>query len=712
MYDGSIVIGTELSTNKFDKQIADLDKKIDKEEDKKIIIETKLTNQEQELERARQKADELADAYQKIKAVQEKVSQHKASPAEFETMQNLQAQYGSLEKIDGAFQKAISKQDELQLKVQETKNKYEAINNEISQYKQKIESINIQKQKSEVDQLKGSIDKVGNSFSGAVKKAGKLALAIFGIRSAYMMLRRASSELATYDEQYAVNLEYIRFVLTQAIAPVLKYIVNLAMQLLGWINAILQAWFGVNLFANGSVEQFQKMKKGASGVEKAVKQIKKQLMGFDEVNMLTDQSDTGTSAGAGGVGMTMPDFDLSAMQGEPPAWLKWIIDNKDLILAILAGIATGLTLIKLGMSGIKALGFGLVVTGIILALQGLLGFIKDPSWSNFGQIIQGIGIAIIGLGVIIGAAAGGWVVAIVGAIVLIVGTIVKHWETIQRWLDTVKATLDKWGEKITEFFVKKLEWIQKYFGLFGLWITTIVYSWIMIIKETIAGFIQHIKSVFTKLYGGAKKILEGIVKIFKGDFWGGIKEVFQGIFEFGSGVIENIWYKFTWFWQAVIKMFKGGGEIFNGFKEGILNVLKTLLNIIIGGINWAIAEPLAKLNGVLNAIKSVEIMGYKPFDSWYNWNPIPVPQIPYLKTGAIINMPNKGTYVGGGSALGGEAGREGVLPLTDQQAMAELGREIGKNVLVNLTNIMQMNGRVISREMKQVTDTRDFAYNT
>lgn len=74
-------------------------------------------------------------------------------------------------------------------------------------------------------------------------------------------------------------------------------------------------------------------------------------------------------------------------------------------------------------------------------------------------------------------------------------------------------------------------------------------------------------------------------------------------------------------------------------------------------------------------------------------------------------MPNKGTLVGGGSAIGGEAGREGVLPLTDQQAMAELGREIGKNVLVNLTNIMQMNGRVISREMKQVTDTRDFAYN-
>ena len=53
----------------------------------------------------------------------------------------------------------------------------------------------------------------------------------------------------------------------------------------------------------------------------------------------------------------------------------------------------------------------------------------------------------------------------------------------------------------------------------------------------------------------------------------------------------------------------------------------------------------------------------------------------------------------------------GILPLTDQQAMSELGREIGKNILVNLTNIMQMNGRVIGREMKQITNTQDFAYN-
>ena len=92
-----------------------------------------------------------------------------------------------------------------------------------------------------------------------------------------------------------------------------------------------------------------------------------------------------------------------------------------------------------------------------------------------------------------------------------------------------------------------------------------------------------------------------------------------------------------------------------------------------------------------------------------NLSTLPTFNLPRLKVGGIINMPNKGTMLG--SAIGGEAGREGVIPLTDQQAMAELGREIGRHVLVNLTNITQMNGRVIGRELKQVQSEQEFAFN-
>jgi tetratricopeptide (TPR) repeat protein len=702
MYDGSIVIGTELATDKFDKQISDLDKKISQEEDKKIIVETKLQTQRQDLEDARAKVDRLADAYQRLKQITSSPNEFKKGYAEYG---EIVSEFGKLPQIEKSFDKALNVQIKLEQQVAQTELRYKNITDKVDEYKRKIEQVNVQKQKADVDQLKGSVEKVGDSFNGAVKKAGKLALAIFGIRSAYMLLRRASSELSSYDEQYATNLEYIRFVLTQAIAPILRYIVNLAMTLLQYINAILQAWFGVNLFANGSVEAFQKMKRGAGGVAKAVKEIKKQLLGFDEVNMLSSQSDTGTSAGAGGV--SMPSMDISGIQGEPPAWLKWIIENKNIILPLLTGIGTALLLIKLGMGGIKALGIGTMVAGIVMAIQGLLGYLKDPTWKNFGTIIMGVGLTILGLGVAIGSVP----VAVAGAIVLIYGLIIKNWETIKKYLESGIGWFHTKTDEFQNFLNTKLDWLPNKFGAVGTLIKESIMLFIKVITTLWENLFKTIVGMLNNIFTGAKNVLDGIIKIFKGDFKGGFEQVVGGLWQIFKGLLTNISLGFVTVWRTILSLFQNGGQIFNGFKEGILGVLKSLLNVIISGINWAIRQPLDKLNGVLNTIKGINIMGAKPFDGFYGWNPIPVPQIPRLKVGGIINMPNKGTLVGGGSAIGGEAGREGVLPLTDQQAMAELGREIGKNVLVNLTNIMQMNGRVIGREMKQITNTQDFAYN-
>ena len=64
-----------------------------------------------------------------------------------------------------------------------------------------------------------------------------------------------------------------------------------------------------------------------------------------------------------------------------------------------------------------------------------------------------------------------------------------------------------------------------------------------------------------------------------------------------------------------------------------------------------------------------------------------------------------------GGAIAGESGREGVIPLTDSQAMAELGREIGRYITVNANIVNSMNGRVISRELKHIQNEQDFAYN-
>ena len=72
-------------------------------------------------------------------------------------------------------------------------------------------------------------------------------------------------------------------------------------------------------------------------------------------------------------------------------------------------------------------------------------------------------------------------------------------------------------------------------------------------------------------------------------------------------------------------------------------------------------------------------------------------------------MPNKGTLVG--SAIAGESGAEGVIPLTDAQAMERLGEAIGRYITINANIINKMNGRVLSRELQTIKNEQDFAYN-
>ena len=162
--DGEITIGTKLDTDKFDRQITQLEKKMQKEEDKKIIIEAKLGSQEQDLEKARQKTDELADAYQRLKDLQDRLATGKATPGEFTSFQDLQSTYGSLEQLGTSFDNALSKQDAIEQKVAQTKYRYDEINSKVSEYKQKIESVKMQKQVSDVNKLKAGFNSVGSKI--------------------------------------------------------------------------------------------------------------------------------------------------------------------------------------------------------------------------------------------------------------------------------------------------------------------------------------------------------------------------------------------------------------------------------------------------------------------------------------------------------------------------------------------------------------------
>ena len=62
------------------------------------------------------------------------------------------------------------------------------------------------------------------------------------------------------------------------------------------------------------------------------------------------------------------------------------------------------------------------------------------------------------------------------------------------------------------------------------------------------------------------------------------------------------------------------------------------MNAIITGINKVVKLPFQGINTVLDKIYGIEIAGVQPF-SWLTWR-APIPQIPYLAEGAVLNPNN------------------------------------------------------------------------
>lgn len=492
---------------------------------------------------------------------------------------------------------------------------YEKLIQKLSTLRQKQADLN----KTDLSNIQKSIDNVGNSTSNVIKKVGKWSLAIFGVRSAYMFVRQTASTLSQYNEKIGADLEYIRFALASSLQPIIEGLIQLVYKLLTYVNYIAKAWFGVDLFANASAKA---MNKGAKSAEK----MKKSLAGFDEMNVMQDT----TGGGAGG-GATVPSIDLSQWQGEVPSWIQWIADNKDIVIAGLLGIAGGLTAINLGLTAIQGLGIGLILAGIVLLIQGIVDFIKDPSWDAFLTILQGIALVVAGIALLMG----GWIVALVALGVAIVAYIIKNW-------DKVKEILGKVG------------------------------SWIY------DNIIKPVGNFFVGLWDG---IVNGVKTAVK---W--VKDAFSSVVSFFSNLISKI---VNLFKTIGTKVGDAIGSAFKVVINGVLKAIENILNFPINSIN--------KLIGVINKVPGI------------NLGKLPTFNLPRLAVGGIVNMPGRGVPVGG--AITGEAGREGVIPLTDSQAMETLGATIGKYININLTNITKLDNRQIAKEQKKINAQNDFAFN-
>lgn len=628
--DGYLKIKTKIDNSGVDKEIQNLENKI------KRLQESNLDNFNQEKE-LQSKVDKYEELIRKVEDYKNKISELQTikdgnlvitNPSELAELQI------SLNEANTEIAKQESGMNKVYTKLKQIKQKQVENNQKISEYQEKIDQI-------ETNKIKSGIDSVGKSLQTQIGKISKMAMAVAGVRTAWAGVRKIMSLVQQYNPQISADLEYMGYAIAQIFLPIAQKLVSILYTILNYVNAIMTAWFGINLFSNSGVKNFQKISKNA-------KEINKSLAGFDEMNILQDNNSSSPNSAT-------PSMDLSeGMQGAVPTWLQWIVDNKELILTILGGIGAAILAIKLGLSGIQGLGIGMMIVGIISTIQNLIKYLQDPSWDNFGKIITSIGVAILGLGLIIGNVP----LIIAAAIVIIVGLIVSNWENIKNVFQKGIDWLTNLQEKVMNWFMENLDSIGDKFGVIGQLIIGIIVQTFNYVVEVIKGSINIVISVFDGLYTGIKQIFDGIIMIFKGDF-----------------------------------------------KNGFISIGKGILNILIGIINGFISG----LNTILYPIRGLISSAGKILGKSWTISSVSIPKIPLLATGGIVDLPRRGVNIGG--AIAGEAGAEGVIPLTDQRAMETLGETIGRYITINANITNTMNGRVISRQLQQIKNEENFAYN-
>ena len=161
------------------------------------------------------------------------------------------------------------------------------------------------------------------------------------------------------------------------------------------------------------------------------------------------------------------------------------------------------------------------------------------------------------------------------------------------------------------------------------------------IPQIIAAIFQAFASFGTDLGKKFYEAWENIKKIFTPanvarffvQVWDGIKSAFSSVGEWFSKCFGDAW-------NAVKNIFAPVGEMFGNIGKSILNALSSIIN----------------LNGILRAIRDINIAGLKPF-SWIGEIPVPqIPPIPMLAEGGVLKR--------GQVALLEGQGDEAVIPLS------------------------------------------------
>lgn len=400
----------------------------------------------------------------------------------------------------------------------------------------------------------------------------------------------------------------------------------------------------------------------ASSADKAAKEQKNLLSGFDELNVATEETQSGKSASvAGGLQIDVATAEKLESAVDTAGIEKvaekiksifngikeFVTENKDQILAIVAGLVAGIvslfTMAKWG-------NITSTVSGAILKIISI-----------FGGLVSGITLPIIAIAAVIGL--------IVAAIVdlwntsetfrdnmkqaweLISTAVVKAWELL--WTNGIKPLFDaivELGKTLYDFY--ESSGLKKIFEFVVTGITRVI----SIIGS---GLVVALSGLLSLVLNVVKGIITCFTKIIKNLTWVAENwdEIWTGIKNSASNFIKKIVSAITTgienmkqdLHNKLVFIAYFFTNIFNSIKTKVTSIfvsmwtgIKNVINSILGGINKMISGVTNGINAVISALNNLSFdipdwipeLGGKTFG--FNIGYLTAPQIPYLATGAVI----------------------------------------------------------------------------
>ena len=368
------------------------------------------------------------------------------------------------------------------------------------------------------DDLGVKIDKFKNRMTRLIGTAMIFSL----LRNQLTRLRNGFISLLKTDEGFSNSLNQIKANLMTAFAPIynaclpaINALMNSLAKLTGTIAMFVANLFGTSI--KDATKQAKGLSKALNDASKSGEDASGSLASFDKLEVIQD------SSGGGGGDSSGINYDNEIQYSQRLLdFLNMIkdfcVNNKELVIGFLTGVAAGILAIKLGCDAFLALGIGLVIAGIVMLIQDIIKFLNDPTWEGFGKILTDIGVILLGLAVIIGSIP----LAVAAAVALIVGLVIQNWNTIC-------AVLGQVGDWIYKNVIKP---IADFFT--GLWNG---------IKDGVSSVWNFILNAFSKggqIFNGLK---DGIVNVFKAivnTLITGINKIIATPFKTINGLLNTI----------------------------------------------------------------------------------------------------------------------------------------------------------------------------